>query len=318
MIGKFYKIYPPLKVIISHDNIFVNRKESKMIDLHIHTTYSDGTWSVNETLAKAQKLNISALSITDHDTIDAYNEIEKGQFNYSGKIIPGVEIDCIFNNAKIELLGYDFKDFSMLESWLKGNFSAEKILEFRKGEYNRLLEKLNEHGIINNCNLIYENQDYLPHTAVYNEIKKYESNATFMSKEEWNDIMVFFRTATTNPNSPFNIDYTGLLPSAEEVSEVIRKANGKVFIAHIYQYGMTNHIEFLDMLRKSKIIDGIEVYYVEFTKEQINILLNYCKNHNLYMSGGSDCHGDKGNRMIGIGCGDLNVPESILDEWINK
>ena len=139
-----------------------------------------------------------------------------------------------------------------------------------------------------------------------------------MSEEEWNDIVVFFRTATTNPESLFSIDYTGLLPSAEEIAKIIRKANGKVFLAHVYQYGINNHIQFIDALRKDKIIDGIEVYYVDFTKEQTNILCDYCRQNKLYMSGGSDCHGSKGNRMIGIGHGDLNVPESILDEWINK
>lgn len=289
-----------------------------MIDLHIHTTYSDGTWSVSETLKEAEKRNISALSITDHNTIDAYNEIENNLVNYSGKIIPGVEIDCIFNNAKIELLGYDFNDPYMLDHWLKKNYSAEKRKVFRKGEYDRLLRKLNENGIINNCDPAYEHQEYLPHTAVYREIKKHESNSAFMSEKEWNDFTVFFRTTTTNPKSLFSIDYTGLLPSAEEVSEIIRKSNGKVFIAHIYQYGIINHIEFIEALRNHKIIDGIEVYYVEFTKEQTYILHNYCNQNKLYMSGGSDCHGAKGNRMLGIGHGDLNVPETILDEWINK
>ena len=289
-----------------------------MIDLHIHTIYSDGTWSVSETLAEAQKRNISALSITDHNTIDAYNEIEKSLINYSGRIIRGVEVDCIFNNAKIELLGYDFNDSCMLDVWLRKYYSAEKMEVFRKGEYNRLLKKLNELGVINNCDPIYEHQEYLPHTAVYREIKKHKSNSAFMSEEEWNDFPTFFRTATTNPKSSFSIDYTGLLPSAEEAAEIIRKANGKVFIAHVYQYGMINHIQFIDMLRKYKIIDVIEAYYVEFTKEQTYTLCDYCKQHKLYMSGGSDCHGSKGNRMIGIGCGDLNVPENILDEWINK
>jgi 3',5'-nucleoside bisphosphate phosphatase len=287
-----------------------------MIDLHIHTVCSDGTWTISETLEKAQKANLTALSITDHNTIKVYYDIGKGNFGYTGEIISGVEIDCIAFNSKVELLGYDFTDLNLLDTWLKENFSNEKEKLFRKGEYDRLLDKIQEHGVINNCTKVYEDQEFLPHTAVYREIKKHESNASFMSEREWNDIYTFFRTATTNPKSLFYIDYTGLLPLAEEVASIIRKAKGKVFLAHVYQYGMDNHIQFIDALRRSKIIDGIEVFYVEFTEEQTNTLYNYCKQNNLFMSGGSDCHGDKGNRKICTGNGNLNVPEKILDEWI--
>ncbi|MCL2321543.1 MAG: PHP domain-containing protein [Oscillospiraceae bacterium] len=287
-----------------------------MIDLHIHSTYSDGTWSVNEIFTKAQKVNITALSITDHNTIEAYNEIGKKPINFAGRLISGVEIDCIANNSKIELLGYDFDDFTILDAWLKEHYSLEKNKMFRRGEYDRLLKKMQEYGIKNNCDPIYENQEYLPHTAVYREIKKFESNAAFMSEAEWNSLETFFRTATTNAKSLFYIDYTGLLPSAEEVATSLRKANGKVFLAHVYLYGVNDHIQFIDELWKNEIIDGVEVYYTKFTKEQTDTLCDYCKQNKLYMSGGSDCHGDKGNINIGIGYGNLNVPESILTEWI--
>jgi Predicted metal-dependent phosphoesterases (PHP family) len=286
-----------------------------MIDLHIHTAYSDGTWTIKETLEKAQKANIKALSITDHNTVGAYYEIENFNAYYTGNVIKGVEINCIAKNSRIEILGYDFTDIDLINNWLHDNFSVQKDKLFRQGEYERLLEKLQKYGVKNNCNPIYENQEYLPHEAIYREIKKHESNRRFLTEAEWDNLYIFFRTATTNSKSIFYIDYTGLLPSIEEASAIVRKSNGKVFLAHVYQYAIDDHIAFIDELRNNHIIDGVEIYYVDFTLEQTKILNDYCIKHNLYMSGGSDCHGDRGKRKIGTGNGNLNVPENILIEW---
>ena len=65
-----------------------------MIDLHMHTKYSDGTWSVEETLRKAQKIGLNTISITDHDSVAAHKELAENDAYksiFTGKIIPGVE-----------------------------------------------------------------------------------------------------------------------------------------------------------------------------------------------------------------------------------
>ena len=66
-------------------------------------------------------------------------------------------------------------------------------------------------------------------------------------------------------------------------------------------------------------IDGIECYYTTFTEEQHNTILNICKINNLFVSGGCDFHGkNKPNVDIGIGFGNLQIPTSILDNWVDK
>lgn len=87
-----------------------------VIDLHLHTNHSDGTDSVEELLINAQKLNMEVISITDHDTIEAYQEIEDNKSLldlYKGKLIVGVELKAIYNNVNIEVLGYGF-DYNKL------------------------------------------------------------------------------------------------------------------------------------------------------------------------------------------------------------
>ena len=80
-----------------------------MIDLHIHTIHSDGTASVSEVLAESERLGLKAISITDHNTVDAYKEIEDNDLrkSFSGKIIIGVELAAIVGGIEIEVLGYN-------------------------------------------------------------------------------------------------------------------------------------------------------------------------------------------------------------------
>ncbi len=80
-----------------------------MIDLHMHTTYSDGTDTVDMLLENAEKNNLEVISITDHNSIDAYIELENNQEirnKFHGKIIIGSEIKCIYDNMNIEVLAY--------------------------------------------------------------------------------------------------------------------------------------------------------------------------------------------------------------------
>ena len=76
-----------------------------MIDLHMHTTYSDGADTLIQVLEKAEKLKLQYISITDHDTCEAYKELEKLDVKkyYSGTIIRGVEIKCSYQKRLIEV-----------------------------------------------------------------------------------------------------------------------------------------------------------------------------------------------------------------------
>ena len=79
-----------------------------MIDLHMHTTYSDGTESCETVLKKCQEKNLNYISITDHNTSLAYEELERIDIPnlYKGKIIPGIELNTKVLGIPIEILGY--------------------------------------------------------------------------------------------------------------------------------------------------------------------------------------------------------------------
>lgn len=155
-----------------------------------------------------------------------------------------------------------------------------------------------------------------PIDVIHASVKKYEENRKYFSDLEWNDSNMFFRLATCDVDFPLYIDFSYLYPNALEVAKQIREAGGKVFLAHLFFYPLKDHMAFLEMIREANIIDGIEVYYPIYTTEQISTLENYCRKHNLLMSGGTDCHGDRNpNKKIGVGFGNMNISEDIIKAW---
>lgn len=103
-----------------------------MIDLHMHTSHSDGTDSVEELLKNAENKKLEIISITDHDQIEAYNEIEqKPELRklFSGKIIIGAELKTYFDKVPIEILAYGF-DYKKLKIHKVDNEKMQKeVLE---------------------------------------------------------------------------------------------------------------------------------------------------------------------------------------------
>lgn len=286
-----------------------------MVDLHTHTTYSDGTWDVKMLLKQADKTDVTILSITDHDTVDAHIELKNNDYSkiYSGKIISGCEFSCVFNDIKIELLGYNF-DVEKMNLWIQKYYSKNQEDNLKK-EYKLLIDLCKKNDIkIDNVN--YEPKMGWPVDCIYESIIKYPENRRMFKENELNDINYFFRCCTCNVDFPLYLDFSFLYPSAKDVSNCIRELGGKVFIAHLYKYPLNDYKKYLDELIEFNIIDGIEVYYSKFSDTQIKFLENYCKDNNLLMSGGTDCHGDKySKRKIGIGYGNMNISEDIVS-WL--
>ena len=137
-----------------------------MIDLHCHTTNSDGTWTVEELLKKAQEINLEVLSITDHDSVKSYFEIQKNrelQNVFKGKIINGVELNCVFDGIKIEALAYDFDIFDENDGLAqRGSFIIDPegkivVYEVNAGNVGRNADELLRR--LHACQFVYEHGD---------------------------------------------------------------------------------------------------------------------------------------------------------------
>lgn len=289
-----------------------------MIDLHMHTTYSDGTESCETVLKKCQEKNLDYISITDHNTALAYEELENKNIKqfYSGKIIAGIELNTKILNIPIEILGYGI-DYKKMNELIKNIYIP--VEKRNLIEVNRLYNKCIKYGIEleNNC-LDNYNSDIFASTFFHKEITKNMKNKNLISEEAWNSSKIFYRQYMSDPKTPLYVEMDDFVPDFETASNLIRQCGGLVFVPHIFEY-KENSMMILNDILKNHTIDGIECYYTTFTEEQHSMILDICKKHNLFISGGCDFHGKiKPDVDIGVGYGNLHIPTCILDNWISK
>lgn len=290
-----------------------------MIDIHTHTTYSDGSFSVRELLEEAERTGLSLLSITDHNTIQAYQELDNSDIRnlFSGIIIPGVEITTTYNGETIEVLGYGF-NLGVMQQFLSENvlnFEQKQLKEYEliKNQYKKIGVKFDEN------NIQFNPKKESCRVAFVNEIKKYpENNKFFLYKESINTASGFTRNEVYNPKSPLYVDQSSLFPSLEKSIEMIHQSGGVAFLAHTFAYSPNIANELLNIINNYEL-DGLECFYTTFTDEQSDYLVQLCEERKMFMSGGSDFHGTrKINHNLGTGSGNLNIDEKNVKDWINK
>src|SRR5471030_409506 len=286
-----------------------------MIDLHIHTTSSDGSDEPKDILIKAQKLGLQYISITDHDYIGAYKKLKdiKIKNYFHGNIIPGCEFSVVHNGKPIEVLGYGI-DLDAINSM--GIVSDEKFLE-RENSY--LTKMMN---VCKNLNIKYSDNllvscKYFATQIIHADLRKYPENEKHFTKEIWESLNAFYRTCVNSEDSPFFLDQIKNYPTVQEIANIIKKAGGKAFLAHLYGYFADDHEELLNSIVSLNALDGIECYHSLHSLDKTKHLLNYCNEHKLYASGGSDYHGKlKHNVKIGESIPDIKIPYEILEPWL--
>lgn len=275
-----------------------------LVDLHIHTYYSDGTMSPKEVVEDAKRKNLGIIAITDHDVLDSYEEL-KVEAEKAGIIaIRGVEIDSIFEGHLVHLLAYKFEDNEKLFKLI--NHAKEQLLE-TSIELIRRMENDYE-GI---------------------SLEDYNSYEYERRKGGWKGIHYLHDRKITEGLFD-GVKFYGkydcghekfAFPSVGEVCNTVHDANGYVVLAHpCNYYSNKNKEEILEKLEilKNLGIDGVECYYPANSDLMTNTCLEFCKDNNLIITAGSDGHGDFGAVSKGIEyyIGSINKDSEILN--INK
>ena len=291
-----------------------------MIDMHMHTIYSDGDKTVEQVLKMCEERKLEYISITDHNTCKQYEDDAFHKNIFMGKIIKGVEMNATFKNKKIEVLGYKIKEPKIIEEWSQKFFSEKILKEQQEEEKRKLLDICNKKGLIYDESKIEKNipvTDYIT-IYIYKELMRHEENYEILG-EFSKSLNIFIRKGLMNPDSEY---YTGSdntsKPQYKDVINVIHKAGGLVFLAHPFEYRFDDTIDFIDELRKEKELDGIECFHPSADEDKMIMLAKYAKRNNLYISGGSDYHGKKKPDIeVGIARGNLNISKEVIEEWIN-
>lgn len=290
-----------------------------MIDIHTHTTYSDGTLTPVELLEAAHQKKLTIISITDHNTIGAYEELKNPNIRekFEGMIIPGIEITTTYHGETIEVLGYNF-NLDMMSELLK-----ESVLTFEEKqiqEYNLIKKQYQKIGVIfDEENIEFNPKKESCRVSFWKEIKSHpENNCLFLEEKSKEETSSFTRNEIYNPKSPLYVDESSLFPSLEKAIAMIHESGGLAFLAHTFAYSPNIANSLLDILDNYKL-DGLECFYTTFTEEQSNYLVSLCKEKELYMSGGSDFHGTrKINHNLGTGRGNLQIEEKIIEPWVKQ
>lgn len=291
-----------------------------MIDLHMHTVYSDGDKTISEILKKCEEKKLEYISITDHNTCKQYQDEALNQNIFSGKIIKGSELKAIFKNKAIEILAYDIKNTEIIEKWSQKFFSEEILRKQQEDSKKQLLDICDKKGLIYDEDKIKKDillTDYIT-IYIYQELMKHKENYKILG-EYTESLSYFIRKGLLNPKSEYFIKDNSPKPEYKEVIDVVHEAGALAFLAHPYEYRFQDTIKFIDDLRKEKELDGIECFHPSANENEMHILEKYARQNNLYISGGSDYHGQKKPKVeIGIGEENLKIKKEYVEEWLKN
>ncbi len=271
-----------------------------LIDLHCHSTASDGSLTPAELVHKAQAIGLKAVAITDHDTVDGVGEAlaEGEELNF--EVVPGVEISGEITSGSMHILGY------FIDHTSPGLVAAlQKLQDARERRNHEIIKRLHsmrmEIGYDEILNVSEDGQIGRPHIARLMVQKGYVPS---------------LQAAFDNylkKGRPAYVDKFRFTPS--EAIRLIIEAGGMAVLAHPGSLNKSfGQLDTMVRELKSWGLRGLEVFYSEHTLEQTRYYQGLCNKYRLMATGGTDYHGTyKPGIELGSGRGNLRIPYELLD-----
>lgn len=272
------------------------------VDLHTHSSASDGSDTPTELAGKAIDIGLSALALTDHDTLEGIDEARHAIDGHDLELIPGTELS----------LDYDDGGMHLVVLWLEPGPGPLQdrlvgLQEGRQTRNGRIVEILNAHGMDVSVEEIAEESGSgsvgRPHIA-----------AVMVAKGYVPDIRTAFDEWLGN-RGPAYVSRPRLNP--EEGIALARQSGGVPILSHPHTLGIhraDDMARMLDRLKEAGLV-GLEAIYATYRRHEREGYANLARRFGLIPSGGSDYHGTyKAGLELGTGYGDLFVSESVLEE----
>jgi len=272
------------------------------IDLHVHTTVSDGSETPENTVRLAKELGLKAIAITDHDTAAGVKAAQAAGEKYGLEVVAGMELCCGWYGKEVHMLAYDIDpDAECLKKILTW------IVDDREDRNQRMAALMSADGIKVDLEELKQKHPGAiigrPHFAL-----------CFVEQGYANSISEAFHKFL-NPGRKYYIRRNFL--TVEGGAKVIREAGGKPVIAHPGQYRFTEEsmTELYERGRDAGVV-GLECYYSGYDSEQVAEYLAVAKKYGFRPTGGSDWHGKhKTDIFLGSGKkGELSIPYTVLEE----
>ena len=288
----------------------------KRIDLHIHTTMSDGAFTPKQVIDEAYKNGVFVMAIADHDTTESYtDELFEYAKSKNIKLIPAVEISTKASKAGVHVLGYNF-------DWKDEKFKEElfKLRNIRHDYLHDVAKKLEEIGYYLNIEEL-DKIDAVTKAHIALDIVNNEKNkAKLMNDFGYIPSKGEFIETIMNENCPAYVKKRTVSP--KQAADIIREANGKVVLAHpvayVHEDGFTDE-DILNIINDMKP-DGLEANYLYHDRynneiDETKKWNEFANKNNLFVTIGSDFHNKDGIRPeIGF----VNTNFTLTEEEVDK
>ena len=266
------------------------------IDLHVHTAASDGTDTPYDVVIRAKQLGLTAIAITDHDTVSTVERCVMTGAALGLEVVPGIELSAEFVGEEVHILGYFLDIHSPCLQACITQLQEDRIARNRQ-----MVAKMQQAGLPISYSTL---QARYPHAI----LGRAHIGSWLIEQGICTNMESAF-TQYLNRNSPYYVRRQYLTVS--QAIATIRQAGGLPVLAHpmLYDYDMATMQSLF-----SSGFTGVEVYYSTYSEEEMQTAAKLARDFHLVATGGSDYHGDrKPDIQLGTGRGNLSVPASALE-----
>jgi len=264
----------------------------KFADLHLHTNYSDGTYSPGELVAQGKKAGLSALAVVDHDTIEGVVPCIAAGEDDGLEVLSGIELSAECDNLEVHILGYliDYRDERLKER-------LEVLKKNRVERIYKIAQKLQDMGVNLNPEAVFE-------ISGKGTVGRLHVARAMLKEGLIGSTYEAFQKYIGDKCPAYVL---GFRFSPQEAIKLIKDAGGIPVLAHPYSIS--------DDKLLFKFIGyglmGLEVYYPEHSQSMVNFYLDIAKKNNLLVTGGSDCHGAAKPE---VRIGSMKIPYELVEK----
>lgn len=273
----------------------------QLVDLHVHSTASDGTLTPAQVVSYAVSKQLTAIALTDHDTIDGLEEALGAARGLPIEVVPGIELSCVYHETEIHILGL-FVDRT------QKRFTDElvNIREIRNARNQEMIRRFNQAGItISEADL----QSGHPETV----ITRAHCAKVLVEKGYASSLDQAFKKFLQY-GGPYCMRKEKITP--QKAMDILRFGHAVPVLAHPVQYKLGDkQTEELVVTLKAMGLRGIEVYHSSHNQYESGKLKQLCTKYHLLPTGGSDFHGaNKPDVDLGCGRGGMRVSSLLLED----
>jgi predicted metal-dependent phosphoesterase TrpH len=264
----------------------------KFADLHLHTIFSDGTYTPEELISESVKCGLSAIAVVDHDTVRGIKlSIESAEKN-GIEVLAGIELTAEYDDIEVHILGYffDYQDKGLIAK-------LEALKKNRIERVYKIIEKLEEIDITLDPKIVFD-------IAAGGTVGRLHIARALVKEGLVSSVFEAFRKYIGDKCPAYIL---GFRFSPDEAIRLIKDVGGIPVLAHPYSL---NDDELVTKLIDCGIM-GLEVYYPEHSQSMVNFYLNLAKKHNLLVTGGSDCHGNAKPKIM---IGSIKIPYELVEK----